>query len=50
MKANTEILWLAFSILDKDYEPNITPQKRFYFNKFGKASAHTVDIGNFRFP
>jgi hypothetical protein len=36
MKANTEILWLAFSILDKDYEPNITPQKRFYSNKFGK--------------
>jgi len=36
MKANTEILWLAFSILDKDYEPNITPQKRFYFNKVGK--------------
>lgn len=36
MKANIEILWLAFSILDKDYEPNITPQKRFYFNKFGK--------------
>jgi len=38
MKANTEILWLAFSILDKDYKPNITPQKRFYFNKFGKKT------------
>jgi len=36
MEANTEILWLAFSNLDKDYEPNIKLQKRCYLNKAGK--------------